>query len=295
MKSLFSLKLMLTILALTTITLTAYSQLELPRRSPKAGTSYTVGLTNITIKYGSPAVNDREIWGVLEPYDQVWRAGANEATTMEFSTDIWVEGKLLPAGRYSFFIIPRSEGYWTIIFNKVADQWGAYEYDPSKDALRLDIAPRLYKSSEERLNYAITSQSFDTGYIRFAWGHIRLFIPFTVKYLEQSIANVENAVANVAQKDRHWSYYAEGADFLLSVNEKPELALKWAKASTDLYSHGWNWFIRAEAEAANGDFKSAVKSVAKCKELDEASASDNYYTELKSTIEAKLAEWSSKS
>ena len=75
----------------------------------------------------------------------------------------------------------------------------------------------------------------------------------------------------------------------------PETALKWATASTELFSHGWNWFIRAQAEAANGDYKSAVESVAKCKELDEASEEDNYYTDMKTEIEAKLADWSSKS
>ena len=84
MKSVISLKSILTLALLTTFTLTAFSQFSLPRKSPKASSSLTVGLTDITINYGSPAVNDREIWGGLVPYDEVWRAGANEATTMEF-------------------------------------------------------------------------------------------------------------------------------------------------------------------------------------------------------------------
>ena len=295
MKSVFSLKSMLTLIALISFTLTAYSQLDLPRKSPKASTSYTVGLTNITINYGSPAVNERQIWGALEPYDEVWRAGANEATTMEFSTDIFIENEKLAAGKYSFFIIPKAEGAWTIIFNKVADQWGAYDYDKEQDALRLDITPKFKKSSENRLSFRIADQGMDKGYIRFGWEKVRLFIRFRVDYLDDAIANLESAVADTTQKDRHWSYYAQGADFLLGVDEKPELALKWAKASTDLFSHGWNWFIRAEAEAANGDYKSAVQSVAKCKELDEASEKDNYYTDSKEKIETALADWSSKS
>ncbi len=295
MKSVFTLKSMLTLALLATFTVTAFSQLNLPRKSPKASTSYTVGLTDITINYGSPAVNEREIWGALEPYNKVWRAGANEATTMEFSTDILIENKKLTAGKYSFFIVPKAEGAWTIIFNKVADQWGAYEYDESKDALRVEVTPKFKKSSEERLTYRIADQGMNKGYIRFGWEKARLFIRFKVDYLDAAIANLVAAVADTTQKERHWSYYAQGADFLLGVNEKPETALKWAKASTDLYSHGWNWFIRANAEAANGDYKSAVQSVAKCKELDEASEKDNYYSDSKAKIEAKLADWSSKS
>ena len=71
--------------------------------------------------------------------------------------------------------------------------------------------------------------------------------------------------------------------------------MEWATASTEKFSHGWNWYIRARAEAANGDYKSAVQSVAKCKELDEASEKDNYYSDSKAKIEANLADWSSKS
>jgi len=295
MKFVFSLKSMLTLFVLTSFTFSAFSQLNLPRKSPKASTSYTIGLTDITINYGSPSVNDREIWGALVPYDKVWRAGANEATTMEFSTDLLIENQEIPAGKYSFFIIPKAEGDWTLIFNKIADQWGAYDYDETKDALRIDITPQFKKSSEDLLNYGIVAQGMDKGYIRIGWEKARLYIRFAVDFLDQTIANVEAAVADTTQQKRHWSYYAEGADLLLSVNEKPEIALKWAKASTDLYSHGWNWFIRAEAEAANGNYKSAVQSVAKCIELDEASEEDNYYTESKAKIEAKLAEWSSKS
>jgi len=298
MKSVITLKSMLTLVALVSFSLSAFSQLDLPRKSPKASTTYTIGLTDITINYGSPAVNEREIWGALEPYDKVWRAGANEATTMEFSTDIMIENQKLTAGKYSFFIIPKQgeDVKWTVIFNKVADQWGAYDYDESQDALRIDIKNKTGErtKSENRLTYRIVDQSINKGYIRFGWEKARLYIRFRVDYLDGAITNLESAVADTTQNDRHWSFYAQGADFLLSVNEKPELALKWATASTDLLSHGWNWFIRAEAEAANGDYKSAVQSIAKCKELDEASEEDNYYTNSKDKIESKLADWSSK-
>ena len=141
----------------------------------------------------------------------------------------------------------------------------------------------------------IVDQDINKGYIRFGWEKLRLYIRFKVDYLDQTVKNLEEAVTNEESKNRHWSYYAQGADLLLSVNEKPETALKWAKASTELREHGWNYYILARAEAANGNFKNAVDHVAKCKELDDASEKDNYYTDMKGEIEAKLAEWSSKS
>ena len=109
----------------------------------------------MTVKYSSPAVKGRKIFGGLEPYGQVWRAGANEATTVEFSKPVTVEGKPLPAGKYSFFVIP-TEKNWTVIFNKTPDQWGAYKYDEKQDALRATVTPRKTAALTERLAYAVT-------------------------------------------------------------------------------------------------------------------------------------------
>ena len=287
----FSTKVGMALMAFLTISVMAMAQAQLPQKSPKASIAYTIGLTEVSIHYSSPAVKGREIWGELEPYDKVWRAGANGATTIEFSTDVTLEGQKLPAGKYAFFLIPRAEGKWTAIFNSVTDQWGAYNYDESKDVLRVDVEPQMKKVSEERLTYRIVDQEMDKGYIRFAWDKVRLYLRFRVNYLDQAIANVETALADTSQAERQWINLAQGADFLLGVEKKPELALQWANKSTELFSHGWNWWIKAQAQAANGDVKGALESVAKCKELDVASEKDNFYTDSKSQIEAKITEW----
>lgn len=91
--------------------------LVLPRKSPKASSSYTIGLTEVTVNYGAPAVKGRVIWGGLVPYNEIWRGGANEATTVEFSTDVNMEGQNLKAGKYTLFFIP-GEKEWTVIVNK---------------------------------------------------------------------------------------------------------------------------------------------------------------------------------
>lgn len=143
-----------------TISVSAMAQNAQPKPSPAATATGKVKGATITINYSSPAVKGRKIWGSLESYDKVWRAGANEATTFETDKDITVEGKALPAGKYSFFLIPKESGTWTAIFNKEAKQWGAYKYDEAKDVLRVDVKTKALKATQERLVYRITKTGF---------------------------------------------------------------------------------------------------------------------------------------
>ena len=126
-----------------------------PKPSPAATATGKIGTTEVTVNYSSPAVKGRPIWGGLVPYGQVWRAGANEATTVEFSKAVMVEGKALPAGKYGFFVLP-TEKQWTVIFNKVPNQWGAFKYDQKQDALRVMVTPRKAAAMAERLAYEVT-------------------------------------------------------------------------------------------------------------------------------------------
>jgi hypothetical protein len=134
--------------------LVAQDYLKKLRVSPKAEVMQVVGLMKVTISYSRPGVKGRKIWGALVPYDKVWRAGADEATKITFTADVKIEGKKLSAGSYSFFVIPTKKE-WTVIFNKVADQWGAFEYNEAEDALRLKIKPKTGEF-EEWLKYEFT-------------------------------------------------------------------------------------------------------------------------------------------
>ena len=130
------------------------------RPSPPATASGKVKDATITINYGSPSVKGRPVWdasGSVAPYGKVWRAGANEATTFETDKDIKVEGKTLPAGKYGFFTIP-GEKEWTVIFNKVPNQWGAFKYDQAQDALRVTAKPVKSAQMTERLVYDVTGK-----------------------------------------------------------------------------------------------------------------------------------------
>ena len=148
------------VFATMTMSVNAFAQEAKKPASPPATATGKIKDATITINYNSPSVKGRTIWGDLEAYNKVWRAGANEATTFETNKDITVQGKKLPAGKYSFFLIPKESGTWTAIFNKEAKQWGAYKYEESKDALRVDVKTKALKEKQETLVYKINSSGF---------------------------------------------------------------------------------------------------------------------------------------
>ena len=127
--------------------------------SPRVSVSAKIGKATVSINYWSPSVKSRKIWGELVPYGQVWRAGANEATTFTTDRTINIAGKRLPAGKYGFFVIP-NENEWVIIFNKVANQWGAYEYKEKEDVLRVKASPKKSNAMQERLVYKMNKNGF---------------------------------------------------------------------------------------------------------------------------------------
>ena len=134
------------------------------RASPPVTAKGEINDATITIDYSSPAVKNRKIFGELQPYGEVWRAGANEATIFETSKDIKVEGKSLPAGKYSLYAIP-GEKEWTIIFNKQTGQWGvkrggATSRDPEQDAIAVKVKPKKSQQLQERLVYDINNKGF---------------------------------------------------------------------------------------------------------------------------------------
>ncbi len=135
------------------------------RPSPPATATGTINGATITINYSSPAVKGRTIWGGLVPYDKPWRAGANEATIFITDKDIKVEGKILPAGKYSLFATP-GEKVWTFIFNSQTGQWGIKRtgdanFDAAQNVLSVMVKPRKSDSFNERLVYVITNKGFE--------------------------------------------------------------------------------------------------------------------------------------
>jgi hypothetical protein len=140
---------------------------SLARASSRASVMQAVGGAELSIAYGRPAVKQRKVWGELVPNGRVWRAGANEATVFTCNREVRIEGHALPAGTYTLFVIP-GEREWTVIFNRVPRQWGAFDYNPAFDALRFAVQPEE-APHQEYLSYTIQPAGANAGVVTLAW------------------------------------------------------------------------------------------------------------------------------
>src|ERR1051325_12122347 len=154
-------KIIVSAIAMMLIAQSFAQNIDLPRLSPVASVMQMIGLTKVEINYSSPAVKGRTIWGGLEPYDKVWRTGANEATTIAFGTDVTIGGQKVKAGKYALFTIPGKEE-WTVIINSNPNQWGAYGYKQELDVIRVKVKPE-HAEFKERMAFYIDALSDSKG------------------------------------------------------------------------------------------------------------------------------------
>jgi hypothetical protein len=123
--------------------------------SPRKEMTGTIGENTIKVNYGSPSVKGRQILGNLIPYGEIWRMGANEATTIELTQDIKIQGKELAAGKYAVFTQAEEKGNWTVIFNSESEQWGHYKHDADKDVLRVEATAETRDEASETMDFVM--------------------------------------------------------------------------------------------------------------------------------------------
>ena len=143
------------------------------QKSPRKQATGKIGQVSLTVDYGAPSVNGRTIWGELVPYNKVWRAGANENTTVSFSKEVTIKNTTVPAGKYGLFLIPSEEGEWIVIFSKKNDAWGSNGYNEENDLLRIKLRANTAAKSTEQMTFSIDK---DNG-ILFNWDKVLLLIP----------------------------------------------------------------------------------------------------------------------
>jgi len=209
-----------------------------PGGSLKASVIERIGITNVRINYDRPAVKGREgkVWGALVPYgftDQgfgtskssPWRAGANENTTISFSSDVMIEGKPLAGGTYGLFIA-LTEADATVIFSKNSSSWGSYFYDPKEDALRVNVKPIKLNESVERLKYEFSDQKDNSAVISLQWEKLK--IPFTVSvdYVKTQLESYRKELRS--NKGFDPDGWVEAVNFSVANNTNLEEALQWS-------------------------------------------------------------------
>jgi predicted negative regulator of RcsB-dependent stress response len=206
----------------------AQSDLKLPDVSQAAEVKQRIALTDITVNYHRPLVNGRKIWGGLVPYGKVWRAGANENTTIEFSDPVSVEGKPLDKGTYGLHMIPNADSC-TVIFSKTNTGWGSFSYDQKDDALRVDVKPKPLAQSEEALEFEFEDLKPTSTAVTLKWE--KLGIPFTVSVndADQTLQDIRAQMKGVGQFA--WQAPEQAAQFCLTRKIDLDEALRWADLS----------------------------------------------------------------
>lgn len=217
-------------LAVLAVPAAAQTQLTTPRVSPHARVEQTVGLTELAVDYHRPAVNGRRVWGDLVPFGEVWRAGANENTVFETSTEIRVGGEALPAGRYGLHTIP-TDGAWTVIFSTVSTAWGSYTYDPAEDALRVAVTPREGPHTE-RLAFRFEAPTDTSATLVLAWDTLEVPVALTVDTPGVVLASMEAELRGMP--GFFWEGWNQIAAFALDHGRRLDDALGWAARSQQI-------------------------------------------------------------
>jgi len=203
--------------------------LDLPRQSQRAEVSQRIGITDITINYHRPLVNDRKVWGNLVPYGQVWRAGANENTTITFSDPVQIEGKPLDKGTYGLHMIPNADE-WTIIFSKASTSWGAFTYDEKEDALRVTVKPQS-TDMHNALTYDFDQLKPDSAVVELEWEKIAVPFKVSVDVHDVVEASLKKQLRNLSQYT--WMSWDEAANYFLTEKIALDDALTYANKSIE--------------------------------------------------------------
>jgi hypothetical protein len=259
------------------------AQLTLPRPSPAASVTQTIGLTECTVTCSRPGVKGRVIWGGLVPYDQVWRTGANEATTFNCSRDVKIEGRPLAAGRYAIFTVPGPDA-WSVRFNSEPDQRGTADYDSTKDVLTLEVKPREAEFLE-RMRFSFENMTDDGGDLVLRWEKLELPLHIDVDVVTPVIESTRAALDSLEADDWRTPYRA--AEFLYDRDVHADLATEWAGRSTQIQGNHANLSLLAKLAARAGNMKDAIALAKKAIKVGKASK-DSVDT---SATEKLLAEW----
>ena len=232
-------------------------QLKTPRPSPEATVIQFVGVTEVKIDYSSPAVKGRKIWGELVPFGEIWRTGANEATTITFSDAVKVNGTELAAGTYGIHTIP-GESEWEFIFSKDTKIDGSSNFDKEKEVLRVKAKPEEHHFME-RMTFLFTNVTDNSASVNLLWD--KLNVSFNIEI------NTQELFLSKAREQLSWSPTFQAAQYCLTTNTNLEEAYKWIEASCLISEVYWNTRVKAQIQNKLGMKSEAIATMEKAIEL----------------------------
>src|SRR5271168_4103160 len=245
--------------------------LDLPRQSQHALIAQRIGLTDITVNYHRPLVNSRQIWGKVVPYGDVWRAGANENTTITFTDPVTIEGQQLDKGTYGLHMIP-GESQWTVIFSKMSTAWGSFSYKQDEDALRVTVKPQTAEF-HEALTYDFDDLKPDSAVVTLSWEKVAVPFKVAVKVDDIVEASINRQIRGLNQY--FWESWDEAGNYFLANKINLDEALKDEDQSIRVEERYDNLHAKSQILEALGRKDDAATVLNKA--LEKANAQQLYF------------------
>jgi DUF2911 family protein/tetratricopeptide repeat protein len=245
--------------------------LDLPLQSQHAVVTQRIGITDITVNYHRPLVNSRQIWGKVVPYGEVWRAGANENTTVTFADPVIIEGQPLDKGTYGLHMIP-NENQWTVIFSKMSTAWGSFSYKQDEDALRVTVKPQA-ADFHEALTYDFDDVKPDSTVVTLRWEKVAVPFKVAVKVDDLLEASLHRQLRGLNQY--YWESWDDVANYYLTNKTNLDEALKDEDKSIQTEERFDNLLNKSLILEAMGRKDDAATSRGKA--LEKASAQQLYF------------------
>jgi Protein of unknown function (DUF2911) len=243
---------------------------RIPEASPTQTIIQDFGLGKISITYSRPNVKGRVIFGGINPYGQVWRTGANAATTINFSENVIIEGHNVPAGTYSLFTIPEKD-MWTVILNKTVKQWGAYSYKEADDFLRFQVKPVYLDEKRETFTIQFANETTKSSDLHLVWDHTGVTIHLETDDDAQITANIDELM-----KGNRKAYYFNAIQYYYENNKDMNKALDWALEAEKVDPGAWYKLWEARIRLRMGDKDKAIAAAQEGINMAKANNDDEY-------------------
>lgn len=254
------------------ISIQTWAQLNFPNASPDAEFKQQVGFTDISVKYSRPGAKGRTIFGGLVPYGELWRTGAHDATTIQFSDTVKLNDNIIPAGTYSLFTIPAKDE-WTIILNKTTEMHGTSEYTPEKDLVRFKAKAERSARFFETFTIEVADLIGDGANLYLIWENTQVKMKIQTNADEVVMAEINNRI-NIKKEDRASLFY-QASMYYFNNKKDIKQSYEWIKTANLKSQDAMYLQLQGKIEASLGDKESALKSLkastelAKTKKLDQ--------------------------
>lgn len=273
MKASALIKTSLFLLLCTGFLLPSFAQINVPPLSPRSELRQNVGFGTITIDYSRPSMRGRVIFGDLVPYNELWRTGANECTTISFSEKVHIEGETVPPGKYALFTIPDRDA-WTIILNKKPNLWGTHGYDQNFDLVRFKVTPDVLDEHVETFSILLGELTQSTARLFMEWENTRVSFLVSTDADNRIVTEIEEKLRDPMVEVAN-TYYSS-ANYYLTTHRDLDQAMAWMDQAIELQGEkSYYLSLKAKIFAAQDKYAKAIQFARRA--LEQAKREENEY------------------